>query len=220
MPTSSWERFAPLTGVVFVALAVAGVLISISGSPSDFPGAVDEIVEYYTDNTTSIMVGGWLGLLSGIFLIWFGGSVRTRLRDGGQDRLGAIAFGGAIAAATVGFLIDTANVMAAMRADEDDGIAPETATALYDLGNGLVGGGLPMAIAVFVGAVALAAFRSTVLPTWLGILGAVIVLGLVLPWVAWIFTGVSFLFVLIVSIALFTTQDRASAAATPPPPAV
>lgn len=220
MRTTGWERFAPLTGVVFVVLTVAGIALSLSAAPSDFPAATEEIVEYYTEETGLIMASAWLGLLGGFFLIWFGGSVRARLRDGGEERLGAIALGGAVAAAAIGWVVDSSNLMGALRADEDGEIAPETATALYDLGNGLVGSGLPFAIAVFAAAIAVAGVRSAVLPTWLAIFAAITAVGLLILPIAFWFTGVALLFALVTSIVLFVTQDRTTAVAAPPPPAV
>ncbi len=83
-------------------------------------------------------------------------------RDAGQERLGTVAFGGAVAAAAIGMLIDTANFAAAMRADEDDAIDPAVATALYDFANSAIGTALAVALAVFVGATGLAALRTAV----------------------------------------------------------
>ena len=213
MNASGWERYAPLTGVLFVVFTVAGILIGMSDSPDDFPGEVADIVEYYNDDPGKIMIGSWLGLLGGFFLIWFGGSIREHLRAAGQERLGTVAFGGAVAAAAVGLLIDTANLAAAFRADEDDAIDPATATALYDFANSMIGGGLPIAIAVLVGATGIAALRSGALPRWLGYVSLVIVLGLLTFYIAWMMTAVALLWALIVSIVLFRAQTPAAAPA-------
>ena len=218
MATSSWERYAPLTGVLFVVFTVAGILIGMSDAPEDFPAEVGEIVDYYQDDPGKLIIGGWLGLLGGFFLLWFGGSLRAHLRDAGQERLGTVAFGGAVAAAVVGLLIDTANLAAAFRADEDDTIDPATATALYDFANSAIGTALPMAIAVFVGATGIAALRSGALPRWLGIASLVIVLGLLTFFVAWAFTALGLLWSLVVSILLFRSQSAAPAPVAGGPP--
>jgi hypothetical protein len=220
MDTRRWERFAPLSGVLFVLLTVAGIAIGLSDSPEDFPAKVDEIVEYYSDDPGKIMIGSWLGLLGGFFLIWFGGSVRARLRDAGEARLASIAFGGAVAAATVGLLIDTANFAAAVRAEEDDTIDPAVATTLYDFANSAVGTALPTAIAVFVGATGVAALRSGALPRWLGIVSLVLAVTLLIFFIAWFMTAVALLWALVVSILLFRAQPAAAApapAGAPPP---
>jgi hypothetical protein len=214
--TSRWERYAPLTGVLFVIFTVVGILIGMSDSPEDFPGEVAEIVEYYEDDPGRIILGSWLGLVGGFFLIWFGGSVRAHLRDAGEERLGTVAFGGAVAAAAVGLLIDTANLAAAFRADEDEAIDPATATALYDFANSSIGGALPIAIAVFIGATGIAALRTGALPRWLGIASLVVVLGLMTFFVAWAFTAVAMLWALVVSIVLFRAQAPVATSAAAP----
>jgi hypothetical protein len=195
--------------VLFVILTIAGIVLGLSDSPEDFPAPVDEIVEYYEGDPGKIMLGAWLGLLGGFFLIWFGGSVRARLRDAGEERLGTIAFGGAVAAAAVGLLIDTANMAAALRADEDDKIDPAVATTLYDFANSAVGTALPTAIAVFVAATGVAALRSGALPRWLGIVSLVLAVGLLIFFIAWFLTAVALLWALVVSILLYRTHpDR------------
>ena len=73
-------------------------------------------------------------------------------------------------------LIDTANMAAALRADEDEAIDPATATALYDFATTAIGGGLATAFAVFVAAVSLVALRRLLLPRWLGWIGLAVAL--------------------------------------------
>ena len=215
MNTAGWERYAPLTGVLFVIFTVAGILIGLSDSPEDFPAPVNEIVDYYEDDPGKIMLGTWLGLIGGFFLIWFGGSVRARLRDAGQERLGTVAFGGAVAAAAIGMLIDTANFAAATRADEDEVIDPAVATTLYDFATSAIGTGLAVGLAVFVGATGVAALRTAVLPSWLAIVSLVVAVALLVPFIAWAVTAVALLWSLIVSILFFRAQTPATAAATP-----
>jgi hypothetical protein len=215
MDTRGWERFAPLSGVLFVLFTVASIVIGMSNSPEDFPAPVNEIVEYYEDDPGMIMLSAWLGLVGSFFLIWFGGSVRARLRDAGEERLGTIAFGGAVAAAAMGLLVDTAHLAAALRADEDDKIEPATATALYDLAVGTVGGGLPIAIAVFVAATGVAALRTEALPRWLGIVSLLLAILLFIPPIAWAVTALALLWALITSILLFMSQPATPAAAVP-----
>ena len=65
MNTSRLERFAPLSGVAFVVLIVASIVIGTSNSPEDFPAPVNEIVEYYTEETDAVIFAGWAGLSAG-----------------------------------------------------------------------------------------------------------------------------------------------------------
>jgi len=215
MTASRWERLAPLTGVAFVVLTVAGIILSLSGSPEDFPAPVEEIVQYYEEESGTILAASWLGLVGSFFLIWFGGSVRARLQDAGEERLGTVAFGGAVMAAAMGALVDTANMIAALRADDEDlgGIGPETATTMYDLANGMLSGGLAIGVAVFIAATSVAAFRSGAVPMWLAGFGTLVTIGLLIPPIAWAVTALALLWALITSIVLYTSQPAPPAAA-------
>ena len=73
MADSSWERFAPLTGVVFVVLLVAGVVVI---NNYDYLPPAGEIESFYEDNSTTVSIGAFLALLSVFFFLWFLGSVR------------------------------------------------------------------------------------------------------------------------------------------------
>ncbi len=61
-----WEQLAPLTGVVFVALLVAGTLLIGS---YDFLPPGDEIKSFYEDGTTTIRTGAYLILVSVAFFL-------------------------------------------------------------------------------------------------------------------------------------------------------
>jgi hypothetical protein len=218
--TSRWERFAPLTGALFVLLTAASVVVTMSGAPEDFPAPVDEIVEYYTASMDEILIGSWLGLLGAFFLVWFAGSVRARLRDVGEERLGTVALGGAAAAAAISTIIDGTNLIATLRVEEYDQIAPETATALFDLANMLTGAALPIMLSVFIAAASVAALRAGGLPKWLAVFGLVTAVGLLILPIAWLVLLLALVWALITSILLYTSQPAAGTAApatTAPP---
>ena len=205
MALSGFERFAPLSGIAFVVLTIVGIVIAWSDSPEEFPGKVPDIVAYFTEHSGKIVTGAWIGLLGAFFLFWFAGSLRARLRtsEGAEGRLSSVAFGGGVAAATILTVMNAAYAIAALRVEEYDEIAPDTATALYDLANGLLGAALPVALAVLVGATGVLALRTGVLPRWLGILSLLIMVGLLILPIAWILNLVALIWVLIVSVLLF-----------------
>jgi hypothetical protein len=223
---SGLERLAPLTGVAFVVLIVVSIVLTSQGSPDDFPGEPAQIVEYFEENTDEIFIGSWAGIVGAFFLLWFAGSVRARLRaaEGGDGRLSAVAFGGAVTAAAMGLAIDVTNFAGAVRAEEDGQIETAVATTLYDLQGIFVAAGLPIGIAVFIGATGLVALRTGVLPKWLGIVSVVLVIPLLIPIIAWAVTGLGLLWALVVSILLYVRQPTAPAAGATrvgggPPPA-
>jgi len=198
---SSWERFAPLTGVVFVVLLVAGVVVI---NNYDYLPPAGEIESFYEDNSTMISVGAFLTLLSVFFFLWFLGSVRSSLRvaERGTGRLSAVAFGGGVAAAAAMVVGYSATLAAAQRAGTTGGISADAATSLHDLAGVLVGNTAPVAFAVLVAAAALVALRTGVFPAWLAWVSVVLAVGLLTP-LNYIFMGFALLWVLIVSILLF-----------------
>jgi hypothetical protein len=221
MVSSRWERFAPLSGLVFVVLAIAGFVLVQMNSPEDFPGKVDEIVSYYQDESGSIMLGSYLGMLSVFFLLWFVGTLHSRMRraEGGEGRVASILLVGGGAAAAISLAFDAVNAAAAFRADEDDAIAPETATALFDLSGALFGIAYPMALGVLVAATAVLALRVGALPRWFGIVSVVVALGLVSGFVAWLFAMFSVIWFAALSLILFRAEGGAEAATPAEPPA-
>jgi hypothetical protein len=135
-----------------------------------------------------------------------------------------VAFGGAVTAAAMGLAIDVTNLAGAFRADEDGQIETATATTLYDLQASFLTAGLPIGIAVFIGATGLVALRTGVLPKWLGIVSVLLVIPLLIPIIAWAVTGLALLWALAVSIMLYLRQPKAPAAGATrvgegPPPA-
>ena len=48
----NWASWAPLTGVVFIVLAVVGFIVQ--GQPPDVESPVQEIVAHYSDNKDSV----------------------------------------------------------------------------------------------------------------------------------------------------------------------
>ncbi len=208
MNESRWERLAPLTGIVFVALFLVGVLLI---NNYDYLPPGDEIRSFYEDDSTRIAAGAFVALLSVPFFLWFAGSVRARLRtaEGGTGRLAAIAFGGGVAAGA-GMIVAYAGVFAAaQRGGSDGGIGEEAATALFDLSGALIGSAVPMAFAVLIGAATVVSFRTRVFARWLTWAGAVLAVGLLTP-VNYLFIGFGLLWVLVVGIVLYRQTARGS----------
>lgn len=201
MNESRWERMAPLTGIAFVVLLLAGVLLI---NNYDYLPAGDEIKSFYEDDSTRIAVGAFLAVLSVPFFLWFLGSVRshTSAAEGATGRLSAVAFGGGVAAAAAMLVAHGATFAAAQRGGADGGIAEATATALFDLSGVLIGNAVPMAFAVLIGATAVISFRTGAFARWLTWAGAVLAVGLLTP-VNYIFIAFAVLWVLVVAVILY-----------------
>ena len=205
MDADRWDRMAPLAGVVFVVLTVVSIVLTSADAPSDFPGEPQEIVEYYSANEDRLMAGHWIGLVGTVFFFWFVGALWSRLRpaEGRAGRVSAVAFAGGVAVGVVGLIIDAVGLMPTLRFREHEGIDPAYASALYDIGQIAVGGMLPVALAVLIGATAVLAIRTGVLAGWFGIVSLILATGLLILPIAFFLAIFSLVWVLIVSIWLF-----------------
>ncbi|MDT7582385.1 MAG: hypothetical protein QOK35_3701, partial [Pseudonocardiales bacterium] len=124
-------RLAPLSGLAFVVLFGIGSGIWAFDQPRR-GAAISELVAFYTDTSTRILIGGSLSLISLVFLVWFGSMLRERLLAGGgneTDGLPLVAFGGALLAAAVGVGAETINMAGDLRAD--DGQLTSGAAQIY-----------------------------------------------------------------------------------------
>lgn len=206
MSESRLERMAPLTGVVFVGLVVAGTVL-INNYEFLPPG--EELKSFYEDNSGTARLGHFLLMVSSAFLIWFAGSVRSTLRtaEGGTGRLSAVAFGGGVLAAATILIAHGAGMAAAVRGLSDGGIPTETAITLFDLSGVLMGNAVPIGFAVLLGASAVVSLRTGVFARWLSWVAAVVAVGLLIPEINFAIIGVAVLWVLIMSFVIYRTGN-------------
>jgi hypothetical protein len=168
------EQIAFGTGVVFVVLALIAFLLA-GGPEADATG--DEIVSHFRENANAIE---WQGALFGLaagFLLWFGGSVAAALRRAEGDpagRLPAIAV--AAAGASVALYLTGVGAWTALaKSSGEEG----TTRALFDLGD-VVFALSSFTAAVFVWALSTGIMRTRLLPDWVGWLGTVLTVYLVI----------------------------------------
>lgn len=206
MDEARWERLAPLSGIAFVVLFIVGAVVI---NNYDYLPPAGEIQAFYTDGSTRIGIGAYIGMIAAFFLLWFAGSLRSRLRirEGSTGRLSAVAFGGGVAAGA-GIVVAYAIMLAAsQRAGTDGGIGIETATGLFDVSGALLGAGVPIALAAMIGATAVVSLRTGFFAGWLTWSSIVFAVGLLTPF-GYIFLGLAALWIVIVS----TIMARSAAA--------
>src|SRR5215207_8871225 len=82
---ASWERYAPLAGVLAVVLWVIGIIVRETAVEMKTPAA---LLDSYRNEEGSILLGGFLWVLGTFFFFWFLGSLRARLAaaEGGVQR--------------------------------------------------------------------------------------------------------------------------------------
>jgi hypothetical protein len=128
------SRFAPLTGLVAAVTFGAGNAVWAFEQPARDTGA-DRLLSFYEGNSTEILIGGTISLVSLFFLVWFGAVLYQWLSNvEGAERSGLplMAFGGAILAAAAGLGAETINMAGAMRADDGE-LTAEAAQIYFDV---------------------------------------------------------------------------------------
>ena len=208
------ERFAPLTGVLFVVLVIIAVIVG-----GETPGANDgigEVLEYWRDNDEQNVVASIIAAYSAVALLWFAGVWRATLAaaEGAPARLANTALAGLIVMALGWTMLIAFNFMAAETVGD---VAPQVTQTFSALQSDFF---FPLAIglSVFLLASGLAILRGAMQPRWLG--WAALVLGLLAVTPAGFFALlVALVWIVVVSIMLFMRgAPAATEAAAPVPP--
>jgi hypothetical protein len=207
LDTQRWPAWVPLTGILFVVLAVLAFIVS-----GETPGTEDspqEILDYYKDNDSDMIWASSLLGWAAVSFLFFLGVLRTMLRatETGPGWLSAVAFGGGLLLAAG--MLSFAGFGFAL-GDTADDLTPEAAQALNSLNSDfffLVAGGL----GTLMIALGILSIRSRVLPAWLGWIALVIGIVAITPLGFFAFL-VFLLWTVVVSVVLW----RAPAATAPP----
>lgn len=165
-----WSRLVPLTGVVFVVLVVAEILLSGSGPDSAANGTA--VISFYKSHATQTQIADYLTAVAIFVAFFFFGSLRDYLRRApAMDFLATVAFVGAV---MFGVGAGVSTVFHAALADVPSQLDPSAAQALNLLhGNAFQFAEGPGLAVLFV-ANGLAIIRSRLLPAWLGWAGIVV----------------------------------------------
>jgi hypothetical protein len=207
LTTQRWPAWVPLTGILFVALAVLAFIIS-----GDTPGTGDspqEILDFYKDNDSEQIWASAVLAWGAVSFLFFLGVLWTMLRgaEDGPARLSAVAFGGGVILA-IGMLSFASFTFAL--GDFADDLSPDAAQALHALNSDFF---FPLAagLGTLMISTGLICIRSRALPAWLAWIALVIGIAAITP--IGFFAFLAFLlWTLIVSVLLW----RTSAASAPP----
>jgi hypothetical protein len=175
MQEGRFERYLPLTGILFLAVFV--VANAITGSMPDENDSASKVVSYWADHQGSQTAAAFLGAFGIVLFVFFAGALRSALRsrEGSDGLLSAIAFGGALIAAAGGLTDCLLRLATANAADQGASASVYTLNQLnaFDW-MPFVGG-----VAVMLVAAGLAGLKTNAFPK-------------VLSWAALVF-GVAFL---------------------------
>jgi hypothetical protein len=201
----SREWLVPLAGVAFVLLLI--ISFFVAGEPKSADEPVNEIVDFYVDNKSSVQVGAILGGVAMLMLVVFAAYLRRVLHDAGGAReiWSALSFAGLVVVA-IGFAIDTTILIALAESAEDvDPTAVQALQALWD--NDFV----PIALGgvMFLLGTGAAILQSGVLPKWLGWLMLLLVIVGVSP-IGFVSAIAAALLVLVLGIVLSLRARKAA----------
>ena len=214
MTQQRWHVLAPLTGVLFVVLAVVAFIIS--GETPDTDDSPQKILDFYLDNDASQLWAGAVLAWSTVPLMFFLGVLRSTLRaeEGPLGRLSAVAFGGGIvlivgALSFAGFTFTLGDIA-------DDGLTPQAAQTLNALNSDFF---FPVAVGVatLLIATGISSLGSRVLPAWLA--WAALVIGIVALTPLGFFGFLAFLlWAVVTSVVLWRARAAGPTATAAPPP--
>jgi hypothetical protein len=218
-----WERWAPLAGILAVALWITGIVLVESTDQPEDDAPVEAIASFFESESGQLLAGGFLFMLGSAAFIWFLGSLRARLwgSEGGSGRVTTIVFGSGVATAILAAATQAPVVAGSITAEETErALDGGAAQAFAELGDGFFVAAETMLV-VFFFASALGILRTRAFPAWLGWLSLLLAVVAVVPWIGWaaLVWGLP-LWVLIVSIWMLTRGTdrgvRTEARRTPP----
>src|SRR5215207_5608874 len=116
------ERFAPLSGILFVVFLIVAVIVGGETPMAD--DSLESVVEYWDENQDQAIVSSIIAAIGTVPLLWFIGVWRAVLAaaEGAPARLANTAFGGAILGIMGWMGLVTFNFVAA---DTTGDVAPE-----------------------------------------------------------------------------------------------
>ena len=213
MISGTWSRYGPLSGLLFVLLVVASIIVGGFDSVDSNDSTV-KVIKFWHDNDGEQIASALIGALAMVPFLWFLGSLRSTLRvaEGGAGRLAAVAYAGGIV--LVGFaLVDSALQFATAESVGDvPPLVTQTLSVLYN--DFFVG--FPVGFGTLMLATALVLLRTRVLPVWLGWFALLLGIAVFFGPIGFVAFLVGLVWVAVVSVVLF---QREQPTATAPPPA-
>ena len=205
------ERFAPLSGLAFLVLAV--VAFSIAGEPPDADSPAVAYQAHWRDHESEQVASAIIAAYAAVAFLWFAGSVREAVArvEPGAARLGSLVMGGAALVST-GILITCAlQLIAAERANDVSPDVTKTMGLLYENFWFPMAGGM----AVFMLAAGIGAVRHGAFDARLGWIAIGLGLISLTPAGLVAFVG-SMIWAALAAVVLYRKKDPVGSGAEPP----
>ena len=179
----SENRSWGLTGLLAVVLWIVGLTLLTHNGPADHATG-SEILAWYRSDTNTILLGGWLFMLGCLSFVTFLSGLRVRLADvlGASSPLPGLALAGAAIAGVCGMLTAAVDVGGAI--DKSD-IGPSTAAAFHHFLD-VFFVSAELAAILPVGVVAVAAWRTRILPRWWAAFSGLVSVVLLIGPIGWL----------------------------------
>ena len=170
MDETTWERYGAASGVVFVVLLVASVLML--GTPPHIDATTAKIGSWVAGHRRTILTAQMLGTLSALAFVWWVAHIRHVMQraEGGVEALSPVVFGAGIFVAAGTFTASLPMTLLAMMARQSDGLSPNMTRMLYDA-NSIMGTLFLVAAGLFAGTAAMAMVRKEMVVPGLGYAG-------------------------------------------------
>src|SRR5436190_20288148 len=178
MQTSRRDRWTPIAGIAAALTFIVGVAMTANSPDSDDSDA--KVLAWYATHShrVGVIVGVFVLMFFGLFLLWFASGLRERLHaaEGTDGRLANVAFGGAVLC--VALVWAGAFALAAVPAGISFGGEPAVSNAdvarfLPQMGFGSILLGGMFGASALIAATSIVTLRTGVLPRWLAYLGLV-----------------------------------------------
>ena len=209
--TNRWGRLAPLTGVLFAALAIVAIFANSSETPGANAGPL-KVFAYYAKHRSEVETSAILFALAFIVLVLFAGALRAHLRRvRAAEALGSLVLAGAILMAVGAITVSGLEYGLAHRLSS---LSLEEARTLNFLSNELF---LPILAGGFIFGICagIAILRGAPLPKWLGWAAIAIGIVTIVPPVSVIALLAFLIWTIVVSILMYIRADQLAA---PPEP--
>jgi hypothetical protein len=166
MERSNREWLGAATGIAFFVVLIISFIVA-GDQPPDAKDGAQKVVDFYTDNKSSVEAGAGISAIAAVLFVFFAGYLRKVLRaaEGDGGWLSLVAFGaGAIIAVSAG-IDSTITVAAAETADDHlDPLVVQTLQGLFE--NDFI----PFVVGVITLELAsgISIVQNRSLPSWLG----------------------------------------------------
>jgi hypothetical protein len=179
MDKARWDKLAAASGIVGVVLfVVAGIL---HGNAPGVDEDAQSVAEFFSDNRDQVLWSVFLQGLGVLAILWFVAALVHEMREAGEARLAAAAFGSFLLTFAVGATAAlTRSALAYSIADE----GPDLVLPFYHLAL-VVDVVSSLLLAGLFAAVGAATFRTGLFPRWWGWLSGLGGLWMVVNATAW-----------------------------------